>query len=1501
MNKLWLIVILVLFSLCGFSQRVKTPSLHAQSHIRFTENKNQWNNIISHKAQLDGGALFIEKSGKLTYHLYDKDNYRARHLGKNLSPTLKLHAYAVDFIGSNANPTISSADAAEDYANFFLGKTSTKWSSNVHHYKTISVAGLYNNIDAIYSGGSQSIKYNFIVKPNGNPSDIKIHYSGISDIKLVKNELHISTSVSESIEQKPFVFQIINGDTVEIQSKFVLHKDVVSFKLLQKYDHSKDLIIDPLLVFAAQSGSTADNFGMTATYDSHGNLYTGGTTFNVGYPTTVGAYDVSYNGNAIDGYTDVVITKFDSSGTFLRYSTYLGGATSSEIVTSLVVDTTDNLCLYGATGSSDFPIVSGCWDSTFNGGTFLNYPQNGTLFSSGTDIYVAKFNSLGTTLMASTYLGGSENDGVNNNINTSLYDSLMFNYGDQFRGEIQVDRNNEVYIVSSTKSSDFPMVNSIDNILNGKQDAVLIKLNTSLTSIIYSTYIGGSNKDCGNALTVDDSLNVYITGGTCSNDFFTTPGSYKPTYSGGKTDGYICKIKYDGSIILSSTFIGTVSYDQSYFIQLDNNQDVFIFGQTQGLMPVTAGVYSKVNSRQFIQKLDNQLTTLLASTIIGNSNGQINISPSAFSVDCAGNIYLSGWGGNILSGSSGVFNMPITTNAIQSTTDGHNFYVMVLGPNMSSLLFGSYFGGTQSWEHVDGGTSRFDKKGIIYQSVCAGCQNNDDFPVSAGAWPTVLYGSNTNQSSNCNNGVFKIDFELNSAVASIATNTISGCVPLTVNFNNNSTPGHQYLWDFGANDTTSIIFNPIKTYTAAGTYTVNLYVKTSICNNVYDTANVTITVYPSPISAFTSTSSPCSNTIATTNASSGSLGPSPYVWDWGDASPTSTVTSPSHTYSTYGTYTVALTVTSVNGCVSKSTETISVFNFTSSVSSGTICGGLLTNLLAQGGTSYTWQPAATVSNSLIANPSFSPSITTIYSVQIDNNSPGYTCSQTLTTQVVVSQKPVSDFTITPDSCSNTVSFTNQTMPSPNTSQWYLVNSSSTTLFSSLQNPTYTFTSAGTYTIQLISLTPFGCKDTVVKNIVAPVNPTAIDGPQIKCPEAEVGFQAWGGTSYSWQPTFGLSNPTVSAVACTATANTIYTVTITQNGLLGKTCITTMTTGVSVYPKITSNFTYTVSPCGNTVQFTDGSFVGPTNFQWNFGDFYASLSQNPTHNYSNAGTYTVSLITNNTYGCTDTSKKVIVLSGFNPITVSPPVFLCAQNTVQLSASGGDIYYWQPPQYLSNPNIANPLAFPPVSTEYTVTISTIYGTDTCKTDLTTAVNVFTLAYNTSSISVSSTTITLGQSVAVSLNGFPYSGNIYVSPATPMTVTNNTVVTITPTKTGEYTIYFTDQNGCQQVLKTIYVEVITNECNEGVVYLPTGFTPNNDGVNDILYIRSNFITEVYLTIYDRWGEKLFETNDIKKGWDGTHKGKLLDQGVYGYYMTFTCNNGEESFKKGNITLMR
>lgn len=1347
MRCILFILITVISRNTGLAQKIRTPSERHQSLIRFTENKHQWPSNISHKAQLDGGALFIEKNGNLTYHLYDKDNYRLRHIGKSLAQKLKLHAYTVTFVGANTSPQMMPSGITEDYVNYYIGNDPSKWATHVPRYNTLTVNDLYPHIDVVYTGGQQSIKYNFIVKPHGKIEQIKLQYNGIDKLKLKHNELYIETSVSESIEHRPYVYQMIHEDTINIPCKFVLENNTISFKLLKQYDPKYELIIDPLLVFAASSGSTADNFGMTATYDARGNLYAGGTAFDVGYPTTIGAYDVDYNGGALSRFTDVVITKYDSSGTLLKYSTYLGGATASEIVTSLMVDKHDNLCLYGATGSSDFPTTAGCYDNTFKRGTPINFVFNGTVFNDGTDIYVAKFNTTGSSLLASTYIGGTENDGINYNNAVATYitpfgtvteyppDSLQYNYGDQYRGEIQVDSLDNIYVFSSTKSSNFPTQNAIDNTLGGKQDAVLIKFNPGLTNLIFSTYIGGSDNDAGYAIAFDDTLNMYITGGTRSGDFPVTSGSYKTLYSGGKCDGYVCKIKANGSGILHASYIGTNDYDQSYFVQLDRQQNVYLFGQSLGNMPVTSGVYTNNNSKQFIQKLNPQLNSLMASTVFGNSNGRINISPSAFSVDCAGNIYLSGWGGNIifLTPTNG---MPVTSNAIQNFTDGFNFYLMVLAPSMSNLLFGSYFGGNRSQEHVDGGTSRFDKKGIIYQSVCAGCGGNDDFPVTPGAWPNT--GANVNHSSNCNNGVFKIDFQLNTAVANISASALSGCVPLTVNFNNTSTPGHAYIWDFGNNDTTSMVFNPVRTYTATGTYTVHLYVKTSICDDVYDTARVVINVYPNPEAKFMS---------------------------------------------------------------------------------------------------------------------------------------------------VI------------DSCSNKISFINQTHPSATPSKWYM-NSS---LVSTSLNTSYAFNTAGTYTVKLSTRTSFGCKDSVTKTIVVPVDSININPPVSKCFNESVNLSASGGTSYTWSPTLGLSDPYTSNPICKVQNTTVYTVTITQNSLLGKTCSKTMTTSVTVYPKITSAFTYTIGACSNNVSFSDASYISPTVWQWHFGDGNASGNQNPVYFFSNPGAYSVALIATNAFGCKDTSQQTVNVSGFNPVSVNAPVSKCERDTVQLNATGGVRYVWHPGASLSDSTIQNPLAFPKSTTSYTVNISTLKGADTCKSNLTTTVTIHPFSYNTSSISVSPYTITLGQSSTITLNGFPYTGTLSVSPGIPITTINNQTYLITPNRTGDYTLSFTDANGCFHLFKTIFVEVQTNACDDGVVYLPTGFTPNNDGVNDILYVRSNFITELYLTIYDRWGEKLFETNDLKKGWNGTYKGKQLDQGVYGYYLTFKCNNGEESFKKGNITLMR
>ena len=222
---------------------------------------------------------------------------------------------------------------------------------------------------------------------------------------------------------------------------------------------------------------------MTATYGYDGSLFAGGTAFNIGYPTTLGAYDTTFSGVPASGITDVVITRYDSTGTNLIYSTYIGGV-QAETVHSIIANKNNELYLYGVTSSLDFPVDPAAYDTTFNGGIPLNFPNNGTTFNNGTDIYVAKLNALGTNLLSSTFIGGSANDGINHKAfltgNASLdYDSLMNNYGDQYRGEIMLDSVGNCYITTSTKSSDFPTVNAFDNILDG----------TKMLSFLNSTQI----------------------------------------------------------------------------------------------------------------------------------------------------------------------------------------------------------------------------------------------------------------------------------------------------------------------------------------------------------------------------------------------------------------------------------------------------------------------------------------------------------------------------------------------------------------------------------------------------------------------------------------------------------------------------------------------------------------------------------------------------------------------------------------------------------------------------------------------------------------------------------------------------------------------------------------------------------------------------------------------------------------------------------------------------
>ncbi len=414
------------------------------------------------------------------------------------------------------------------------------------------------------------------------------------------------------------------------------------------------------------------------------------------------------------------------------------------------------------------------------------------------------------------------------------YDSLTSNYGDQFRGEIMLDDAGNCIVATCTKSVDFPVQNAFQPTNAGKQDGVIFKLNTDLSSLIWSSYYGGSENDACYSVKVDSSQNILFAGGTCSNDLPFING-WQNSNNGGTTDGFVVKLTPAGTATTNASYIGTSNYDQAYFVEIDRDDNVFLLGQSEGgLFPVNNAPYVNPGSSQFVIKLDPTLSSNLNSTVFGNGNSTRNISPSAFLVDICGNIYISGWGGNLL-GSSPLSGMPVTANAFQSIPpSGYDFYLLVLEREMTGILYGSYLGGGSAQEHVDGGTSRFDKNGVVYQSVCGGCGGFSDFPTSPGA------RSSQNLSPNCNNIIFKFDFELIPEAEFLVDNNL-GCASFQVTFDNFSTQSDSYLWDFGNGDTSTVIFNPVMVYDTPGVYQVYLYVSDSVCL-LTDTAEITITV-----------------------------------------------------------------------------------------------------------------------------------------------------------------------------------------------------------------------------------------------------------------------------------------------------------------------------------------------------------------------------------------------------------------------------------------------------------------------------------------------------------------------------------------------------------------------------------------------------------------------------------------------------------------------------------
>jgi len=886
----------------------------APAKLQFTPNYNQWpHQVISH-SHLQGGQVFAEND-RLTFLLLEVPEYDHHHSKSNKNTKASGHAFQIIFEGAQT-PKISYSGSNNTYYNYFLGNDPACWATQVPAFQKVIYENLYEGIDLKLYSNHQTFKYDFIVQAGCEAADICLNYVGTNGLKVKNKKLWIQTALDQMIENPPIAYQIIQGQKKMVACEYALADQKVSFHFPDGYNDHYDLVIDPEIVFSTYTGAASNNLGFTATYDQAGNTYGGSVVYGNEYPTTMGAFELDYNG----GETDIALSKFNADGTDLIYSTFIGG-NGSEIPHSLMVNSKGELVVFGTTSSDNYPVTN---DSQFEGGqpTSVNVINetlsgNGIAYNQGADIIVTVLNADGTDLTGSTFFGGSENDGLNN-----LNKNLSYNFGDDIRSEVALTSQDEIYIASCTQSADFPADTHFPlGQAKGQQEAIIAKFSANANPIWAATF-GGTKDETAYGLTLAKDGSLYCVGGTTSDDLNFSNG-LNTNYLGGEVDGFIIKII--GENMSNGTYLGTDQYEQCFFVDTDAEGQVYTIGQTTGQYPIApSDVYQNANSSQFIHQLDADLNTTLFSTVVGAGNSKINFLPTAFKVNDCGKIYLAGWGGGVNKDYndevSDTKNLPTTPNAFQTQTDGEDLYFMVLNEKAASLDFGSYYGSsgdlvTRSFEHSEGGTSRFDENGTLYQAICAGCFGNSHFPSTAN-----VYASENGSTSSCNLALLKINFDLPPPMANFDLSAdMSSCLPLSIQLTNNSLNATRYEWDFGNGESSTEADPSDITYDTIGEYTLQLIAFDSLRCPKTDTfyQNITVSDLSESIQAnfdfapldecepstilFNNTSQVTADLETDYNIS----------WDFGDGFNIFGESHPQHTYENGGDYIVKLAISSL--------------------------------------------------------------------------------------------------------------------------------------------------------------------------------------------------------------------------------------------------------------------------------------------------------------------------------------------------------------------------------------------------------------------------------------------------------------------------------------------------------------------------------------------------------------------------------------------------------------
>ena len=705
--------------LVSATARARVQAAYAALPLAFERNDGQTDERVKYMARTRGYALFLtQNEAVFSLRSGGASSARSNVRGKSLTTRaagrtaganqngreVKTAVVDMQLIGANPPARIAAGNELPGKSNYFIGNDPKKWRSNVPQFARVSYEDVYPGVSLAFHGAQQQLEFDFVVAANAEATPIAFHLRGAKKVEADNaGDLVISSAAGDVRFHRPVAYQQVNGKRQAVDAGFILSADnKVGFQL-GSYDHSRELVIDPSVAYATYLGGTANDEAEAIAIDSKGDAYVTGQTASANFPGFSSA-------NKLTGTANAFVTEMNPTGSNFIYSTYVGGS-SSDGGYGIALDKSGDAFVVGATNSPDFP----------HPGT----PYQSTLASGATNAFIVELNPTGAVTYG-TFFGGSASD-------TAL--------------GIAFDQATGVYAVvgsASSTSASFPLKNALQGSLVGTSNGFVSLWNSSGNTLTFSTYLGAATTDIVNAVALDSSDNVYVTGKTSGPTFPTTTGAFQTTCgtgslcNGGLSDAFVTVYNSTGSKYVYSTFLGGSNIDIGSAIAVDST-GAYVIGVTLSNtdFPVVAGgfqtTYGGGANDAFVSKLNPTGTKLLYSSYLGGSQAETG---AGIAVDAAGNAYVTG---QTTSGATPAPGFPLVEATQTTIGGGYDAFVTEINPGGTALLFSTYLGGSLD-EDNGGNYGAIAVDALGANIYVTGNTLSSNFPATAGVYQTASGG-----------------------------------------------------------------------------------------------------------------------------------------------------------------------------------------------------------------------------------------------------------------------------------------------------------------------------------------------------------------------------------------------------------------------------------------------------------------------------------------------------------------------------------------------------------------------------------------------------------------------------------------------------------------------------------------------------------------------------------------------------------------------------------------